>query len=349
MKALVLRAPGEFFVEEVATPACGDDELLVRMHTVAVCGSDPPLLLGKSLPDSLPSGFPHIPGHEGAGVIARCGKNVVGFSEGDRVVVESHCGCGWCENCKSGRYNLCLNFGRSETGHRQYGFTAPGCFAEYCTVRPQAVHRIPEGLTFDHGALTDTVATALHALDGLHVVPGNWILVLGCGPIGLSAVMLCKAMGCRVIALERGPRRSAAKACGADKIMDFTLTDLKETVYTVTGGVGADLCLDCAGTAASLQTALELCRRGGSVGVIPIPASGLAEIDVKSLVWDEKTVRGFRGNPNCHDRVLSLMAEKAICAEKLITHRFPLDAFQEAFDKMISRDPSVIKILIDIP
>lgn len=349
MKALVMRAPGDFSVTDVPTPVCGDDEVLVAMKSVAVCGSDPPLLLGKSLEDGLPASFPHIPGHEGAGIIVECGRNVTGFAAGDRVVIESHKGCGWCENCKAGRYNLCLNFGNAAAGHRQYGFTAPGCFAEFCAVHPKALHRIPDSLDYDHGALTDTIATALHALDGMDLRPGLWVLVLGCGPIGLSAVMLSKTMGCRVIALERGPRRDAAKACGADEIIDFSLSNLRETVNNITEGVGPDLCLDCAGTAASFRTALGLCRRGGSVGVIPISAGGLAEIDVKSLVWDEKTVRGFRGNPNCHDRVLSLMAGRAIPAEKLITHRFPLEAFPEAFEIMISRDPGVIKILIDIP
>ena len=111
MKALVMRAPGEYGVEDVKKPVPGFQEVLVRMHSVAICGSDPPLLAGESLKDGLPAYMPFIPGHEGAGVVEAAGSGVTDFKPGDMVAAEAHLGCGHCANCRMGRYNLCLNFG----------------------------------------------------------------------------------------------------------------------------------------------------------------------------------------------------------------------------------------------
>ena len=147
MKALVMRAPGEYGVEDVKKPVPGFQEVLVRMHSVAICGSDPPLLAGESLKDGLPAYMPFIPGHEGAGVVEAAGSGVTDFKPGDMVAAEAHLGCGHCANCRMGRYNLCLNFGSREQGHKQYGFTAQGCYAQYCVYHIRAVHHIPDGLT----------------------------------------------------------------------------------------------------------------------------------------------------------------------------------------------------------
>lgn len=171
MKALVMRAPGEYGVEDVKKPVPGFQEVLVRMHSVAICGSDPPLLAGESLKDGLPAYMPFIPGHEGAGVVETVGSGVTDFKPGDMVAAEAHLGCGHCANCRMGRYNLCLNFGIREQGHKQYGFTAQGCYAQYCVYHIRAVHHIPDGLTCEHGAMADTMATALHGIESVGIRP----------------------------------------------------------------------------------------------------------------------------------------------------------------------------------
>ena len=199
MKALVMRAPGEYGVEDVKKPVPGFQEVLVRMHSVAICGSDPPLLAGESLKDGLPAYMPFIPGHEGAGVVETVGSGVTDFKPGDMVAAEAHLGCGHCANCRMGRYNLCLNFGIREQGHKQYGFTAQGCYAQYCVYHIRAVHHIPDGLTCEHGAMADTMATALHGIESVGIRPGGLTAVMGCGPVGMSAMLLAKAMGSRVI------------------------------------------------------------------------------------------------------------------------------------------------------
>ena len=346
MKALVMHGPGQFGVEEVPKPVCGDNEVLVQVKAVAICGSDPVLLAGGSLADGLPRSLPHIAGHEGAGLIVECGKNVHGFAVGDRVAVESHLGCGYCENCQAGRYNLCMNFGNVAAGHKQYGFTVPGCFAEYCVYRPEVLHKIPDNLTYDHGALTDTVCTSFHAIEQAGVVPGGWTVIVGCGPVGMAMLMLCRAMGSRTIVLETGARREKAKEFGADFVFDFMDSDVLEQIQKITGGKGADRCFDCAGNRSSMDLALHACRRGGTVGLVAIPKNHQMEIDIKTIVWDEKKLVGSRGNPNSHDRALAMMSAGLIEPERMVTHHFPLERFQEALDLFTSSNDGVIKVII---
>lgn len=348
MKALVMRGPGEYAVEEVPKPVCGDDEVLVKVESVAICGSDPVLLAGGSLKDGLPGSLPHIAGHEGAGTIEEIGKNVRGFAVGDKVAVESHLGCGYCDNCQAGHYNLCMNFGNVNAGHKQYGFTVSGCFAEYCVYKTPVLHKIPANLTADHGALTDTVSTAFHSIEQAGIVPGGWAVIVGCGPVGMAMLMLVKAMGSRAIVLETGARLQKALEFGADYAIDFMDKDALERTLSYTGGIGADRTFDCAGNRASMDLALHACRRGGTIGLVAIPKGGLMEIDIKTIVWDEKKLVGSRGNPNCHERVLALMSSGMIKAEQMITHHFPLDRFKEAESLFTSRDEGVIKVIITI-
>lgn len=348
MKALVMHAPGAFSIEDVPKPVCKDNEVLMQVKSVAICGSDPVLLDGGSLCDGLPGSLPHIAGHEAAGVIVECGKNVHGFSIGDRVAIESHLGCGYCENCQSGRYNLCMNFGNVAAGHKQYGFTVPGCYAEYCALRPEVLHKIPDGLTFDHGALTDTVCTSFHAIEQVGIVAGGWTVIVGCGPVGMAMLMLCRAMGSRAIVLETGVRREKAHEFGAEYVIDFMSENAAEQVLSITNGIGAERCFDCAGNRASMALALKVCRRGGAVALVAIPKKPEMEIDLKTIVWDEKKLIGSRGNPNCHDRVLAMMSAGLIHPERMITHHFPLERFHEAVDLFTRRSDGVIKVIITV-
>lgn len=346
MRALVMYAPGRYAVEEVPRPVCGDDEVLVQIKAVAICGSDPVLLAGGSMQDGLPRSLPHIAGHEGAGVIVSCGKNIRGYQAGDRVAVESHLGCGYCENCKRGLYNLCLHFGDLDAGHKQYGFTVPGCYAEYCVYRPEVLHKLPDNLTYEHGALTDTLTTAFHAIQEAGIVPGGWTVVVGCGPVGMSVLMFARAMGSRVIVLETGDRKRAAEQMGADYVIDFHEPDVTERILRITGGIGADRCYDCAGNVYSMRAALHACRRGGTIGLVAIPKQQEVPVDIKTIVWDQKKLVGSRGNPNCQDQVLAMMSSGLIAPERMISHRFPLEKFQQAMDLFTSREDGVVKVMI---
>ena len=346
MRALVMRGPDDYGVEEVPVPKPGFQEVLVRMRAVALCGSDPPLLEGKSRKDGLPACLPFIPGHEGAGIVAEIGPGAEMFRPGDPVAAEAHLGCGWCQNCREGRYNLCLNFGRQETGHKQYGFTVQGCYAEYCVFHIRSVHRIPEGLSCEQGALADTLATALHGIRLAGVIPGGTAAVMGCGPVGMSASLLLKAMGSRVIICGRGDRLRKAALLGADEVIEYPSCDVGKAVKALTDGLGADRVIECAGTEQSFRNSIASVKRGGTVAVIAMPAEDLCSLDLKAVVWNELTIVGSRGNPNCHEEVLRMMAAGLIDPSPMITHRFPLEQMREAVRTFHGRLDGSMKILI---
>ncbi len=163
MKALVLTGPAEFEIRQVDTPAPGPQEVLVKVGAVAICGSDPAIVEGVKFKGLWPPGYPFIPGHEWSGTVVKAGPNCFRFAEGHRVAAEAHKGCGFCRNCMKGRYNLCENYGKLETGHRHYGFTTQGGYAEYVVASERAVHAIGD-MPFDEATNVDTAATAMQAV-----------------------------------------------------------------------------------------------------------------------------------------------------------------------------------------
>ena len=142
MRAVVMRGPGEFGVEMVDIPTPGYKEVLVRIKAVSICGSDPKVFNGGFMSIGWPPAFPFTPGHEWAGEVVALGEGVTDYKVGDRVAGEAHCGCGTCDNCQRGMYNLCLNYGKVAAGHRHYGFTYQGAYAEYNAYNTKAIAKI---------------------------------------------------------------------------------------------------------------------------------------------------------------------------------------------------------------
>jgi L-iditol 2-dehydrogenase len=169
MKAAVLFNFGDLRVSEVPVPTLGAGEALVKVHSVAICGSDPGII-AKGW-----KGYPKlgefIPGHEFTGTVVAIAPDVTELKEGDRVAVEPHKGCGRCENCLRGLYTTCLNYGNYAKGHRHYGFSTNGGYAEYAACHVNTLHKIPDNISFEHGLLTGA-GTVLYGYERIG----------GCGP-----------------------------------------------------------------------------------------------------------------------------------------------------------------------
>ena len=181
MRALVLTSPGAFEVREVPVPKPGPHEVLCRIRGVAICGSDPEIIRG-GLAGTWPPSYPFIPGHEWSGEVVEAGDGVLGFKPGDRVAGEAHKGCGYCRNCLQGRYNLCENYGRPETGHRHYGFVSQGAYAQYNVYSIRSINHLPQAVSFREGALVDTAGVTLHGMELTGITPGGTVAVIGPGP-----------------------------------------------------------------------------------------------------------------------------------------------------------------------
>ena len=346
MKALVVQAPSVLEIHEVPVPEPGRNEVLARVRAVSICGTDAHLIHGD-YPGFWPPAFPFIPGHEWAGEIVALGPNAEGYGwrVGDRVAGTSHDACGVCQKCVEGRYNLCENYGKPGL-HRQYGHNYQGADATYVVQGIKTIFRLPDGLSFDQGALIDPASIALHVAVRGGVRPGDTVAITGAGTIGLLAADAALAMGAaRAVVIGRGYRLAKAAALGFDTV-DSTTGDPVAAARSRNGGLGADVVLECAGVAEMVNAALAIARRGGRVAAVGIPTEGVT-INLQRVVLDEVELVGSRASAGEMRRVLPLVEQGRVRVSELITHRFPLEQYQQAIDTFNDRASGAIKIIVN--
>jgi L-iditol 2-dehydrogenase len=348
MFALVLTEPGKFAVRDAEKPAPGPGEALCRVRAVAICGSDPEIIHG-GLAGTWPPAYPFIPGHEWAGQVESVGPGVVGLKPGDRVAGEAHKGCGWCRNCLSGSYNLCLNYGNPDAGHRHYGFVSSGAYAQYIACSRNMLTKMPENVSFLEGALVDTAGVALHGLELSGVPAGGSVAVVGPGPIGLIAMRLAKALGAaRVIMVGRGARLEKAGRMGAERLIDIRAQEPVEAVRKATGGLGVDLAVECSGAQGTLAQCVGMVRKGGRVVLLGVPPDHVREeLPFKYIVHNEITIHGSRANPNVAAKVLELLSAGRLAVKDLITHTYALAEFAQALETFEQRRDGAIKVVVE--
>ncbi len=347
MKAMVISGPDEYGIKEVETPVPGPGEVLVRIRAVAICGSDPKIFNGDTL-GFWPPAYPFIAGHEWSGEIVSLGPDVKNYQVGDRVAGEAHKGCGFCENCKRGNYNLCLNYGKNELGHRHYGFTYQGAYAEYNIYSTLAITRIPDNITYEEATMCDTGGIALHAVELAGVTPGGNIIIFGPGPVGLMIQLLTKAMGAgNVIMVGRGDRLKIAGNLGADYTINFEEEKVFDRIKEITKQVGADEIFECSGAAISIARSIKSVRKGGKIVLIGMPPRWeIDQVPIKDIIMNQIQVLGSRGNPNVAAKVLGLMAGEKVNVKPLITHTFPLEKMNEALKTFENRVGGAMKVVV---
>jgi 2-desacetyl-2-hydroxyethyl bacteriochlorophyllide A dehydrogenase len=348
MKAVVLHTADDMRVERRAVPAPGAGEVLLRVNVASICGTDVKVL-HRTLQGQPAGEF--IMGHEYAGTVAALGPNVDEFSVGERVAVEVHKGCERCENCIKGWYTSCLNYGDLSKGHRAKGLTCDGGFAEYAVNHINTLYRLPENLSFEQACMVTTAASPLWAIDLMGgYVAGETVLVLGPGPIGLIAVQLCKALGAERVILSgtRDSRLEIGQRLGADFTVNVSRQSLADRVREITGGKGADSVLECAGSATSMQDALENVKRGGRIGVVAWYA-GPVSVDMNLAVRSNVRIFAARGEGGMNSgRSLALMSQGKIVADPIITHHFTLDQIHDAFHTYVDRIGNALKVVIHV-
>ncbi|HYM84593.1 MAG TPA: zinc-binding dehydrogenase [Candidatus Dormibacteraeota bacterium] len=347
MRALVVLEPGRFEIQAVPVPEPGRDQVLARVRAVSICGTDVHLVRGD-YPGFWPPSFPFIPGHEWAGEIVALGPGAerYGWRIGDRVAGTSHDACGVCQKCVEGRYNLCENYGKPGL-HRQYGHNVQGADAEYVVHGVKAIFPLPAGLTFAEGAVIDPASIALHVANRAGVQPGDTVAITGGGAIGLLSADAARIRGAaRVVIVEPSPgRRAKAEALGYETI-DPGAVDPVERVRDITGGLGADVVLECAGVPVTVQWALAMLRKGGRCAAVGIPTKGV-EIEMQRLVLDELELAGCRASAGEMRRVMPLVEQGRMRVRDVTTHRFDLADYGEAIRTFNDPASGAIKIIIE--
>ena len=347
MKALVLYGINDFrVVNDKPVPKPGPGEVLVKVAACGICGTDVKIIT-KGMPKMPPYGE-FTQGHEWAGTVVALGETVDEFQIGDRVAIEAHKGCGRCQNCIEGLYTSCLNYGQK--GQIASGMTKDGGFAEYAVHHINSIYKIPDNVSFVDATFVTTLGCAMWALDTSGgFIAGDSVLITGPGPIGLSMVQACKAVGAEKIILTgtRNERLEIGKSLGATHTINVNeVKDPLAAVMEITGGRGCERTYECAGNDTTFDLCLKSTMRGHIMTLVAFYKEPVkAALDYAVLNGIQiMTVRG-EGRNNCK-RALSLMGQGQASTKGIITHTFPLDDFATAYDYFVNRKDGAMKVVV---
>lgn len=347
MKAAVLFDYGDLRVAEMPVPEIGPGEVLVKVDSCAICGSDPGVI-ARGWEGLTPVGN-FIPGHEFAGTVVAVAPDVTRLKVGDRVAGEPHKGCGRCENCLRGLYTTCLNYGKLALGHRHMGFISNGAFAEYAACHDSTLHKLPENVSFEEGAVLTIAGTAMYGYERAGWVhPGETVVVMGPGALGLVATQLARLMGAGRVILTgtREDRLSIGRKMGADVTLNVRETDPVAAVMELTGGVGADMVVECSGQPAAAAQAFELVRKNGRLSMNGVYHEPVTVPLNKIVQWNLRITGPKAEGGWAMERAIPLLADGRLDLKPLITHRFSLDDIQQAFATYTGRVGGAIKVIV---
>jgi (R,R)-butanediol dehydrogenase / meso-butanediol dehydrogenase / diacetyl reductase len=351
MKAAVFHGQKDVRVEDVPEPEVREGSVKVKVDWCGICGTDlheylagpifiptagsPHPITGDTLPLTL--------GHEFAGEVVEVGDGSAEVNTGDRVAIEPVFRCGECAACQRGATNLCAKLGF-------YGLMGGGGgLSEFAVVPSYMIHRLPEGLTTEQGALAEPIAVSLRAVRRAGFEEGQSAVVFGGGPIGATTVQCLRAMGAGIVMLAEvsEARKNKALEVGADVVIDPTEEDVVERVSELTDGEGAEHSFDAAGIQETLQTAMHSTRKGGTVTIISI-WEGPVELDPNDIVMSELNVGGtICYTPEDFADTISMLKDGSIKTEGIITERIPLsDVVEGGFEELVDHKDRHVKILV---
>ena len=346
MKAVVLHHWNDLRYEEVETPPYGPHEVLCRVKGCGICATDVHMANGD-LEGIYPPHLPFIMGHEWWGEVAAMGSLVEGFSLGQRVIGEPQKGCGKCPRCREGRYHLCVSAPKAEKGYKLYGHNVNGAYADFVTVDAMALFPMPDNLCMEEGISACNVGIGVEAVRRARIKPGDDVVVLGVGLLGLIVLQLSGISGAgRTIAVGRGHRLKMAGELGADMEVDRSHSNVVEQIQALTNGEGADVVIECAGSQQAVQDALNCVKRGGRVVLVGISGAEEVSFNTDRIVLDEIEVIGSRGAPNALAQSIQLIASGRINVKPLITHQLPLSEARRGMEIFKKRLENVIRVAL---
>lgn len=341
MKALLLTEYRHLELVDLPRPDIGPRDVLVRVAACGICGSDVHGYdgsTGRRIP-------PLVMGHEAAGVVESVGLEVARFKSGDRVTFDSTVSCGQCDYCRAGRINLCDRrevLGVSCGDYRRYG-----AFAEFVAVPEQIVYALPDAVPLEHAALIEAVSVAVHAVAITPLTPGDDVVVIGAGMIGLLVIQALRHAGCgRIIAVDVvDDRLKVARSLGADLTINGANGQAAAAIVEATAGRGAAAALEVVGTTPTIATAIHGVRKGGAVTLVG-NVSPTAEIPLQLVVNREITLRGSCASNGEYPECIAMLASGAIDVRPLISAYTSLADAPQWFDRLYAREPGLMKVVV---
>jgi L-iditol 2-dehydrogenase len=346
MKVLHLSKPYDLTLKELAIPKPRGEQVLVKLKAAGICGSDVECFMGKSKEGRYDIA-PYVPGHEWSGEVVEIGDKVLSLRKGDKVTGDCVLHCGNCANCKSGLSPAsCQNM-------REVGFmpNSPGGMGEYLVLEERYLHKFPDDLSFEEGALVEPFSVSYFGIwgEGGHVDASDEVVVFGAGPIGLLALVVAKVAGARVMVVEPiDKRKQLATKLGADHVFNPKTEDIKKSVLQATAGRGADLVVEASGNDQAIASCFDVAGFGARIRLIGHSVGHKVPAEIGLTIWKGLFIHGQAGAPFFFPRTIRFMnqARKSINYSQMITHRFPFVEVKEAFKFAEEKKTEAIKIMI---
>jgi L-iditol 2-dehydrogenase len=344
MKALVLEAYNKLVYKNFPDPIVADDEVLVKVESVGICGSDVHGMdgsTGRRVP-------PLVMGHEASGVITTLGKDVKNWAVGDRVTFDSTIYQLDDWYTRKGYYNLSDN--RMVLGVSPGEWKKHGAFAEYVNVPQHILYKVPDGVTFTQAAMVEPVAVAAHAVELTPILWNDTAVVVGSGMIGLFVIQVLRAKGCgTIIAIDlEDEKLSLAKELGADHGFNPSKVDVKKEILALTENRGADVAFEVVGISDTVKTAIDTVRKGATVTLVG-NLSPTAEIPLQAVVTQQIRLQGSCAICGEYPAVLDMIARKEVNVDAILSAEAPLSEGAEWFKRLYNKDHGLIKVVLNPP
>ena len=341
MRAIVIEEPNSVALREVETPEPGPGEVRVRSVLAGVCRTDLDILTGAL--DTRWVRFPVIPGHEWSGVVDAVGDGVTTLEPGQRVVCEGNIGCLACPRCRAGDTHLCQSYDA-------VGFTRGGGWGEYVVVPARILHPLPDHVSFEAAALVEPGSCVVKALGRARIQPAENVGVIGVGAMGALAIRIARLSSPAAIVAfgVRDEELELARALGADAVVNVASQDAEEVARRLVGGA-LDVVVETAGAVSAVELSTRLVREGGRVVLLGI--AGQEEtlaLPADRIPLRDLTVLGSVGYTTAAwAQMVALLRENLVELEPIVTHRFPLERFEDAFALMDERKGIVARIVLE--
>jgi len=342
MKKAVITGPKRIEIIDVDVPKPGPGQVLVKVLSIGICGSDLHYYAGDQIGDRDIS-YPMSLGHEFAGDIAQVGPGVTSVKPGDRILAEPALGCGECEWCKAGRINLCPEC--------KFCGSPPvdGALSQYYILDERQAVKIPDDMSYDSALMAEPLANLIHAFGMCRFEPADTVSIIGCGPIGLLLLQLVRRAGpSEIFVAEKvGYRLEHARRLGADVCIDAAEKDAAEEILAATGGRGVDLAVEAAGDVQAIGQCIEVAKRGGFVLIEGIPGETTIPFDIRTARRKELTVQLCRRCPDPPHKALTMIHDKTIDVDSLITHHFPIGESAGAYRLVYDYTEGAVKVIVN--
>lgn len=342
MKALILKEYNKLIYEDFPDPGIKFDEVLVRVKSCGICGSDVHGMDGSSGRRQPPI----IMGHEASGIIEEIGESVTGWQVGDRVTFDStiYPLDDWFT--AHGMYNLSdkrMVLGVSPDEYRRHG-----AFAEYVAVPQHILYRIPDEVSFDQAALVEPFAVAAHAVELTPVESQDTVVVVGTGMIGLCLIQILKAKGTiQIVALDLDEQRlQLAEQLGADVTLNAEQDEIKDRILQVTQGRGCDVAFEAVGISSSVQLAVDVVRKGGTITLVGNLAAKI-ELPLQSVVTRQIRLQGSCAICGEYPMILDMMAHNRLNVDVLLSATAPLQDGAEWFQRLYNKEKGLMKVVLN--